>query len=179
MQDIPPSPRLAHQKARLVLMDNTWATPLYFRALRERCRSRDQAGTKYIGGHSDVMFGRVSATAATLPRICKTLSDTMGLCVGPDDMYLALRGLRTLGVRLARHYQSGLRIARWLAQRAGSPARAASCARERSGARDLETRFYGRQRPVQHRPQAGGRKAVHALLNELILFGHRLFVGRL
>ena len=53
-------------------------------------------------------------------RLCRQLKDTvysMGLCVGPDDMYLALRGLRTLGVRLARHYQSGLRIARWLEQR--------------------------------------------------------------
>ena len=62
------------------------------------------------------MFGCVSANAATLPALKDTVY-SMGICVGPDDMYLALRGLRTLGVRLARHYQSGLRIARWLAQR--------------------------------------------------------------
>jgi cysteine-S-conjugate beta-lyase len=116
MQDIPAIAKVAHEKGALVLMDNTWATPLYFPALEKGVDLEIQAGTKYIGGHSDLMFGCVSANAATLP----TLKDTvysMGLCVGPDDMYLALRGLRTLSVRLARHYQSGLQLARWLAQR--------------------------------------------------------------
>src|SRR5207342_1691604 len=103
-------------KGATVLMDNTWATPLYFRAFEKGVDLEIQAGTKYIGGHSDIMFGCVSANAATLPALKDTVY-SMGICVGPDDMYLALRGLRTLGVRLARHYQSGLRIARWLAQR--------------------------------------------------------------
>jgi cystathionine beta-lyase len=75
-----------------------------------------QAATKFIGGHSDIMLGTVSANKATW----KNLSDTvfsMGLCVGPDDIYLGLRGLRTLGVRLAQHDASGRKIARWLEQR--------------------------------------------------------------
>ena len=116
MQDVPAIAKVAHDKGAIVLMDNTWATPLYFRAFEKGVDLEIQAGTKYIGGHSDIMFGCVSANAATLPALKDTVY-SMGICVGPDDMYLALRGLRTLGVRLARHYQSGLRIARWLAQR--------------------------------------------------------------
>ena len=116
MQDVPAIAKVAHDRGALVLMDNTWATPLYFRAFEKGVDLSIQAGTKYIGGHSDVMFGCVSANSKTLPAL-KNLVYAMGLCVGPDDMYLALRGLRTLGVRLVRHYESGLRVARWLAQR--------------------------------------------------------------
>ena len=116
MQDIPAIAKIAHDKKAIVLMDNTWATPLYFRAFDKGVDMQIQAGTKYIGGHSDIMFGCVSANAATLPALKDTVY-SMGLCIGPDDMYLALRGLRTLGVRLARHFQSGLRVARWLEQR--------------------------------------------------------------
>ena len=116
MQDIPAIAKIAHDKGAVVLMDNTWATPLYFRAFEKGVDLSIQAGTKYIGGHSDVMFGCVSANAKTLPAL-KTVVTTMGLCVGPDDMFLALRGLRTMGVRLKQHNVSGLRIARWLESR--------------------------------------------------------------
>ena len=116
MQDIPAIAKIAHDKGAVVLMDNTWATPLYFRAFEKGVDLSIQAGTKYIGGHSDVMFGCVSANAKTLPAL-KTVMQQMGLCVGPDDMYLALRGLRTMGVRLKQHNVSGLRIARWLESR--------------------------------------------------------------
>ena len=116
MQDIPAIAGVAHDKGAVVLMDNTWATPLYFRAFDKGVDLSIQAGTKYIGGHSDIMFGCVSANAKTLPAL-KTVVTTMGLCVGPDDMYLALRGLRTMAVRLKRHHKSGLRVARWLENR--------------------------------------------------------------
>ena len=116
MQDIPAIAKVAHETGARVLMDNTWATPLFFRPLEKGVDLSIQAGTKYIGGHSDIMFGCVAATAATLPKLKDTMN-LLGLCVGPDDMYLALRGLRTLSVRLARHYASGLQIARWLQAR--------------------------------------------------------------
>jgi cystathionine beta-lyase len=116
MQDIPAIAAVAHAKGALVVMDNTWATPLYFRALDAGVDLSIQAGTKYIGGHADVMIGTISANAAAWPRLHETVG-TLGLCVGPDDIYLALRGLRTLSVRLARHQESGLRVARWLAAR--------------------------------------------------------------
>jgi len=116
MQDIPAIAEVAHARGAVVLTDNTWAGPLYHKALEKGVDLSIQSGTKYIGGHSDLMLGTVSANAATVQRL-KDTTYGMGLCVGPDDMNLGLRGLRTLAVRLARHHQSGLTVARWFEQR--------------------------------------------------------------
>lgn len=116
MQDIPAISAAAHAHGACVLMDNTWATPLFFPALARGVDLAIQSGTKYIGGHSDVMFGCVAANAETVRQLKDTVF-TMGLCVGPDDMYLALRGLRTMAARLAVHQASGLAVAQWLEQR--------------------------------------------------------------
>src|SRR5260370_74084 len=116
IQDVPAIAAAAHSRGLTVLMDNTWATPLYFQAFAKGVDLSIQAGTNYIGGHSDLMLGTISANAPLWPRLEETVT-TMGLCVGPDDMYLALRGLRTLGVRLERHRQSALTLARWLRER--------------------------------------------------------------
>ena len=113
MSDIPAIAKAAHAKGAAVLMDNTWAGPLYFRALEHGVDLSILSGTKYIGGHSDVMLGTISSTAPYAARVKDTVQ-TMGLCVGPDDMYLGLRGLRTMGVRLKQHHASGVKIARWL-----------------------------------------------------------------
>jgi cystathionine beta-lyase len=170
MQDVPAIAQSAHANKAVVLMDNTWATPLYFRALDKGVDLAIQAGTKYIGGHSDLMLGAVAANAVTWPRLHDTVG-TMGLCVGPDDIYLGLRGLRTLGVRLARHQQSALAIARWLAARPEilhvlHPALESDPGhtiwrRDFSGASGL---FSVVLKPV---PDA----AVHAFLNALTLYG--------
>jgi cysteine-S-conjugate beta-lyase len=116
MQDVPTLAKAAHDKGALVVMDNTWATPLYFRPLDHGVDMVIQAGTKYIGGHSDVMLGTVSVNAATVASLKNTVRHT-GQCEGPDDAYLGLRGLRTLAVRLERHQASGLAVARWLERR--------------------------------------------------------------
>src|SRR6516162_5432433 len=116
VQDVPAIAAAAHARGAVVLMDNTWASPLFFRAFAKGVDLSIQAATKYIGGHSDVMLGTVSANANIWPRLSETVH-LLGLCASPDDIYLALRGLRTLGVRLAQHQQAGLKIARWLAQR--------------------------------------------------------------
>jgi cystathionine beta-lyase len=116
MQDTAAIAEAAHAKSVLVLMDNTWATPLYFRPLDHGVDMVIQAGTKYIGGHSDLMLGTVSASAATIARLKNTVRHT-GQCEGPDDVYLGLRGLRTLAIRLERHQQSGLAVAHWLEAR--------------------------------------------------------------
>lgn len=116
MQDIPAIARVAHEKGAVVLMDNTWATPLFFRAFEHGVDLSIQAGTKYIGGHSDIMFGTISANEATWPKLSETAGN-FGLCAGPDDVYLAQRGLRTLSVRLERHQRSALEVARWFEQR--------------------------------------------------------------
>jgi cystathionine beta-lyase len=116
IQDIPAIASVAHARDAVVLMDNTWAGPLYFTALEKGVDLSIISGTKYIGGHSDLMLGVVSANAATCARLKDTVY-TMGLCVGPDDINFGLRGLRTMGVRLARAQDSGLIVARWFEQR--------------------------------------------------------------
>jgi cystathionine beta-lyase len=116
VQDVPAIAAAAHARGATVVMDNTWATPLYFRALDKGVDLSIQAATKYIGGHSDVMLGTVSANQATWQRLVDIVH-ALGACVGPDDVYLGLRGLRTMGVRLAQHDRSARKIARWLAQR--------------------------------------------------------------
>jgi len=170
MQDIPAIAKIAHEQNSVVLMDNTWATPLYFRAFEKGIDLSIQAGTKYIGGHSDIMFGCVSANAATLPALKDTVY-SMGLCVGPDDMYLALRGLRTLGVRLDRHFQSGLRVARWLEQRP-EVLRVMHPALERDPGHKIWKRdFTGACGLFSVVFKPTSEQSVHAFLNELALFG--------
>ena len=121
IQDVPAIAGAAHAKGAVVLMDNTWASPLYFRALDKGVDLSIQSGTKYIGGHSDVMLGTVAANAATWPRL-RGLVEAMGLCVGLT--YVSrLRGLRTMGCGW-RSYASGMKVARWLARR---PELRASC----------------------------------------------------
>jgi cystathionine beta-lyase len=170
VQDVPAIAQAAHAKGALVLIDNTWASPLYFRALEKGADLSIQAGTKYIGGHSDVMLGAASANAAAWLALINTVH-TMGLCVGPDDMYLGLRGLRTLGVRLAQHGAAAMKIARWLQTRPevlrvlypaleGDPGHA-NWKRDFSGACGLLSIV------LKPAPEA----AVHAFIDALTLFG--------
>lgn len=116
MPDIPAIAAAAHDRGALVIDDNTWATPLFHRSLDQGVDISIQAATKYIGGHSDIMFGTISANATAWPRIAEAIR-LLGVCAGPDDVFLALRGLRTLAVRLAHHQQAGLEMARWFAAR--------------------------------------------------------------
>ena len=118
IQDIPAIAREAHARGAVVMMDNTWATPLYFRPLDHGVDISIHAATKYPAGHSDVLMGTVSANERCWEQLRQTF-DTMGCCVGPDDAYQVLRGLRTMGVRLDRHEQSALDIARWLETQPG------------------------------------------------------------
>ncbi len=116
MPDVPAIAAVAHARGALVIDDNTWATPLFHRSLDQGVDISLQAATKYIGGHSDIMFGTISANAEAWPVVAEAIR-LLGVCAGPDDVFLALRGLRTLAVRLARHHQSGLEMARWLTTR--------------------------------------------------------------
>jgi cystathionine beta-lyase len=170
MPDIPAISTVAHARGALVIDDNTWATPLYHRSLELGVDISMQAGTKYIGGHSDIMFGTISANAEAWPIITENIR-LLGVCAGPDDVYLALRGMRTLSVRLAQHHRSGLEMAHWLAarpevQRVLHPALEsdpghAIWKRDFSGASGLFSIV------LQPKPQ----KAVDAMLDSLKLFG--------
>jgi cystathionine beta-lyase len=116
VQDIPAIAKVAHAMGAVVLLDNTWASPLYFKPFNHGVDVSIQSATKYIGGHSDAMLGTVTVTRAVLEPV-REATHALGYCLGPDDAYLGQRGLRTLAVRLRQHWQSGLKIARWLQAR--------------------------------------------------------------
>lgn len=116
IQDISAIAKVAHAHGASVLMDNTWATPLLFDAHGHGVDLSIQAGTKYLGGHADVNIGYVSANASHIDRL-KECHGNMGLAASGDDCFLALRGLRTLGVRLRRHQETALKLTQWLAAR--------------------------------------------------------------
>jgi cysteine-S-conjugate beta-lyase len=170
IQDVPAIAAAAHARDAVVLMDNTWASPIHFRALEKGVDLSIQSGTKYIGGHSDVMLGAVASKKATWKHLKETVFE-MGLCVGPDDIFLGLRGLRTMGVRLAQHYAAGMKVAHWLKARPEilsvlhpaieSHPGHAIWKRDFTGACGLFSVVF-KPAPVE---------AVHAFLNKLTLFG--------
>ena len=117
VQDIPAIAEAAHKTGAIVIADNTWGAGYYYKPLALGADISLQAGTKYIVGHSDTNLGiAVWKDGDRFDHIRDDVQN-MGICAGPDDLYLALRGLRTMGVRMPRHFESGLRIARWLKNR--------------------------------------------------------------
>lgn len=115
VQDIPAISRIAHRHDAIVLMDNTWSTPLHFRSFEHGVDVSIHAATKYISGHSDVMMGAILTTEALYPKINRFYRQ-LGMTVSGDDAYLALRGLRTLSVRLERHQRNAHALTDWLAK---------------------------------------------------------------
>ncbi len=171
MQDVPGLTATAKAAGLTVLMDNTWATPLHFQPLRHGVDLSIQAATKYIVGHADAMLGAVTANADWAKPLRATTYE-LGVCPGPDDAYLGLRGLRTMQVRLARHAETSLALARWLEQRPevdrvlhpalpGAPGHAI-WARDFTGSCGLFGVVLSRAYP---------RRAVGAMLDGLELFG--------
>jgi cystathionine beta-lyase len=115
VQDVPAICAAARERGVVTLLDNTWATPLFFPAIDAGVDISCIAGTKYVGGHADVMLGAATATAEHFPKLQQTSWD-LGHALSPDDAWLGSRGLRTMGVRLEQHEQSALKIADWLEQ---------------------------------------------------------------
>jgi cysteine-S-conjugate beta-lyase len=113
VQDLPAIARVAHAHGALVVIDNTWATPYFLPAMQLGADVSIIAATKYIGGHSDVLLGTITTTEPLYERVRSMVAE-LGYSVSPDDAFLALRGLRTLGVRLERHQTSALQVAKWL-----------------------------------------------------------------
>ena len=170
MPDIPAIAAVAHGRGALVIDDNTWATPLFHRSLDQGVDISMQAATKYIGGHSDIMFGTISANAKAWPLIAETIR-LLGVCAGPDDVFLALRGLRTLAVRLAQHHRSGLEMARWLATRP-EVVRVLHPALESDPGHTIWKRdFTGASGLFSIVLKPAPQKAVDALLDAVTLFG--------
>ena len=116
VQDVPGICAAARERGIVSLIDNTWATPLLFPAIAAGVDISILAATKYVGGHSDVMLGSVTATAQHFARL-QALAWDLGHAVSPDDAWLGSRGLRTMSVRLKQHEESALAVARWLEER--------------------------------------------------------------
>jgi cystathionine beta-lyase len=116
VQDVPAIAEVAHARGACVLMDNTWATPLFFPPHAHGVDMAIEAGTKYLSGHSDLLLGLVSANEAWFERLHRTV-DHMAIPPGPEDVFLALRGLRSMELRLREAERQGLALARWLAAR--------------------------------------------------------------
>ena len=116
VQDVPAIAAAAHEKNVCVILDNTWATPLFFSPHAHGVDLAIDAGTKYLSGHADLLIGLISANAHWAKKL-RTTFNALAIGAGPDDAALALRGLRTLHLRLRAQEQAGLEIARWLAAR--------------------------------------------------------------
>ncbi len=117
VQDIPAIAGVAQKASAIVIADNTWGAGYYCKPLALGADVSLQAATKYLVGHSDTNLGiAVWQDNERFARVRDEVQN-MGICAGPDDLYLTLRGMRTMGVRLPRHFESGLKIARWLKQR--------------------------------------------------------------
>jgi cystathionine beta-lyase len=113
MQDVPAIAAEAHKRGCIVMIDNTWATGLFFKPFEHGCDVSVHAATKYIVGHSDAMLGAITCTEATYGPI-REMWSLLGVAAAPDDVYLGTRGVRTMAVRLAQHQKNATAVAEWL-----------------------------------------------------------------
>ncbi|MCR4268186.1 cystathionine beta-lyase [Nitratireductor sp. ZSWI3] len=170
MQDIPTIVAAAHGRDAVVMMDNTWATPLFYRPLDHGVDISIQAATKYPAGHSDILLGTVSANDACWERLLAA-HGALGMCAAPDDVYQVLRGLRTMGVRLERHQQSALALARWLEGQPGVARVLHPGLESHPGHAIWKRDFSGASGLFSIVLAGGGEKQAHAFLNALDIFG--------
>jgi cystathionine beta-lyase len=170
MQDIPAIAAIARARGAVVMMDNTWATPLFFRPLHHGVDISIHAATKYPAGHSDVLLGTVSANARTWEQLHETHL-TLGCCAAPDDVYQVLRGLRTMGVRLERHQESALALARWLEGSEGVARVLHPGLESHPGHALFKRDFSGASGIFSIVLDGGGKDKAHAFLDALEVFG--------
>ena len=171
MQDIPAIAAAARERGVLTAVDNTWAAGLLFRPLDHGVDLSIQALTKYVCGHSDVFMGSVATTSDELGAKLLAFNQDTGASVSPDDAFQALRGLRTLDVRLRRHGESGIKVARWLEGRP-EVVRVLHPALESDPGHALWRRdFTGACGLFGVVLQPASEAKVHAVLNALKLFG--------
>lgn len=170
VQDVPAIAAAAHAAGALVLMDNTWATPLFFPPHARGVDLAIEAGTKYLGGHSDLLLGLVSANERALPALRRT-AEAFAMCAGPEDCFLALRGLRTMELRLREAERQGLALARWLEKRPEVKAVLHPALESHPDHAIWKRDFLGSSGLFSVVLQPAPDAAVDAMLDELALFG--------
>jgi cystathionine beta-lyase len=170
MQDIPAIAEIAHARGACVIMDNTWATPLFFPPHQRGVDLAVEAGTKYLSGHSDLLLGMVSATAEYWQRLRDTF-DAFAMCAGAEDVFLGLRGLRTMELRLREAERQGLALAHWLASRPEVSRVLHPALPEHPGHEIWRRDFSGSSGLFSVILKPASREAVAALLDHLELFG--------
>lgn len=170
MLDVARACEIAHAGGAVTMMDNTWATPMYFRPLEHGVDLSIHALTKYPAGHSDVMLGSVSATRETYGRL-REAQMALGVNAAPDDAYLTLRGLRTMPTRIERHGRSALEIAQWLEGRPGVARVLHPALPSFAGHALYERQFSGSTGLFSMVLDGGGNREAAAFLDALELFG--------
>jgi cysteine-S-conjugate beta-lyase len=176
VQDVPGIVQTAHAAGLTVVMDNTWATPYFFAAFAHGVDVSIQAATKYLAGHSDVMMGTITTTEPLYERVRSTVAE-LGHCVSGDDAYLALRGLRTLGVRLERHQRNAVLVAEWLLTRPEVARVHYPALPDDPGHAIWKRDFTGASSLVGVSLAPAPKPAVDAMLDELELFGKGVSFG--
>jgi cystathionine beta-lyase len=170
MLDIPAIAEVAHARGACVIMDNTWATPLLFPPHQRGVDLAVEAGTKYLSGHSDLLLGMVSATAEYWQRLRDTF-DAFAMCAGAEDVFLGLRGLRTMELRLREAERQGLALAHWLASRPEVSRVLHPALPEHPGHEIWRRDFSGSSGLFSVILKPTSREAVAAMLDHLELFG--------
>ncbi len=170
VQDIPAISDAAHKAGAIVMTDNTWGAGHFFKAFEHGADLSIQAATKYLVGHSDAMMGTITCNAETWPRLMEAYEE-LGMFAGPDDMYLTLRGIHTLDVRLERHMTNAIKVAEWLRAR-GEVETVLHPALSNAPGHDLWKRdFTGSSGLFSIVLKPCKEQAVDAFLDQLTLFG--------
>ncbi|NBU13032.1 MAG: cystathionine beta-lyase [Alphaproteobacteria bacterium] len=170
VQDVPAIARVAHERDAVVLMDNTWATPFFFSPHEMGVDLAIEAGTKYLSGHSDILLGLVSANERTWKDLRATY-DAMAICAGPEDMFLALRGMRTMLLRLKEQEKAALEMAHWLKAQLDVLKVLHPALPDCPGHEIWKRDFTGSSGLFSIILKPASQKAVAAMLDDLALFG--------
>ncbi len=170
VQDIPAISKIVHTHGAKIMMDNTWASPLFFKPFEHGVDVSIQAATKYIVGYSDVMLGTVTSTKEAWPELRDCIGD-MGQCAGPDDLYLAQRSFRSMAVRLRQHQENALFIAKWLQTRTEVQQVLYPALPEDPGHEIWKRDFLGASGLFAFELQPFSEKAIVAMLDGMRLFG--------
>jgi cystathionine beta-lyase len=170
VQDVPAICAAARARGIVTLLDNTWATPLFFPALAAGVDVSIVAATKYIGGHADVMLGAATATETYYERIQNTAWE-LGVATSPDDAWLGSRGLRTMAVRLKQHEESALKVAHWLNERSDVGTVLHPALTDCPGHEQWKRDYKGSSGLFSFELKGAGKQRRSAFVNALKLFG--------